>query len=77
MCRSKIAVHLPFSLASPAGRCRCLAAMSDAFYDEIVDKATGAYKVLVNGEWRVSSSGKLTTIENPSKGQAAFQVQGA
>jgi hypothetical protein len=51
--------------------------MSDAFYDEIVDKATGAYKVLVNGEWRVSSSGKLTTIENPSKGQAAFQVQGA
>ena len=48
-----------------------------SFYDEIVDASTGAYKVLQNGEWRVSSSGAHTSISNPSKGGVAFRVQGA
>ena len=48
-----------------------------AFYDEILDASTGAYKVLQNGEWRVSSSGEHTSIANPSKGGVAFRVQGA
>ena len=48
-----------------------------SFYDEILDASTGAYKVLQNGEWRVSSSGAHTSISNPSKGGVAFRVQGA
>jgi len=48
-----------------------------SFYDEILDASTGAYKVLQNGEWRVSSSGAHTSIANPSKGGVAFRVQGA
>lgn len=48
-----------------------------SFYDEILDASTGAYKVLQNGEWRVSASGAHTSIANPSKGGVAFRVQGA
>jgi hypothetical protein len=53
------------------------AAARMSFYDEILDASTGAYKVLQNGEWRVSSSGAHTSIANPSKGGVAFRVQGA
>jgi hypothetical protein len=48
-----------------------------AFYEELVDADTGAYKFLRDGEWRVSTSGGHTKIENPSKGETAFRVQGA
>jgi hypothetical protein len=46
------------------------------FYGELLDSSTGAYKVFRDGEWRVSTSGAFTSIENPSKGGVAFRVQG-
>lgn len=50
--------------------------MSAAFYADIVDAATGAFKFFSAGEWRVSESGKHVSIGNPTTGETAFKVQG-
>ena len=47
-----------------------------AFYDQIY-AADGSLKMLVNGAWKESTSGKTVSIANPSKeGVTAFKVQG-
>eukprot|EP00976_Prorocentrum_cordatum_P090288 1188054-Prorocentrum_minimum.AAC.2 len=46
-----------------------------SFFDEII-APDGTYKYLVNGEWKVSASGKTVDILNPSKANAKqFKVQ--
>lgn len=51
--------------------------MSDAFYADIVDAATGTFKFFSAGEWKTSTSGKAVSIGNPTTGETAFKVQGA
>jgi len=46
------------------------------FYADLFTQS-GALKHLLNGVWRVSASGELTQISNPSKGGVAYRVQGA
>ena len=46
-----------------------------SFFDEIV-APDGSYKYFVNGEWKVSASGKTVDIMNPSKANAPeYKVQ--
>lgn len=46
------------------------------FYCDVKTSEPDVYKYYVDGEFRVSSSGKLVNILNPATNQVQFKVQG-
>ena len=50
--------------------------MADAAFYAGLFAEEGVLRHLHNGAWKASSSGKLTSINNPSKGGVAYRVQG-
>jgi glyceraldehyde-3-phosphate dehydrogenase (NADP+) len=59
------------TFAAPA-QSRLLSAMS-AFSS--IQSSNGAFKFLLDGEWKESASGKTVPVLNPQTGEPAFQVQ--
>ena len=47
------------------------------FYADVKTSEADVYKYYVDGEFKVSSSGKLVNILNPATNQVQFKVQGA
>lgn len=55
---------------------RWMSAMTnDAFYQPCLG-ASGVYNILVNGEWKASSSGKSVPVINPCTRDVEYRVQG-
>ncbi len=52
------------------------AAPAGDFYADIRTAEPDVYKYYVDGEFRVSSSGKLVNILNPATNEVQFKVQG-
>ena len=46
------------------------------FYADVKTAESDVYKYYVDGEFKVSSSGKLVNILNPATNQVQFKVQG-
>lgn len=52
------------------------AAPTGDFYADIRTSEADVYKYYVDGEFRVSTSGKLVNILNPTTNEVQFKVQG-
>lgn len=67
---------LSFALSGLPGALSQLCSMSGGVYSD-VRAASGAFKYLLAGEWKESSSGKTVPVINPCTQQAQYAVQGA
>ena len=66
-CPASIARSLTVSASSSLTR--AMASLSD------IKASSGAYKFLLNGVWKESSSGSTVGVLNPKTNEACFQVQ--
>lgn len=50
--------------------------MTQTIFEQIKASDANVYKYYLNGEWKISTSGKTVNILNPTTNETAFNVQG-